>query len=144
MGGVGAVIGFGEAKGNAAFTLEPASAVRKAPGAVDITRIEPPREKAEPPPPPKPVHPSRHWVQVATGKDLKALGFDWRRISRKAEGRLDGKGPFTTPWVEANRLLAGPFKNASEARQMMNDLKGLGIDTFTFTSSEGEKVDPLD
>ena len=130
----------------AAFTLEPSPAASKAPGAVDITRIAIPREKVEPPPPakpPKPVHPARHWVQIATGKDLKALGFDWRRIARKAEGKLDGMGPFTTPWVEANRLLAGPYKSAAEARKIMNDLKTLGIDSFTFSSAEGEKVDPL-
>lgn len=63
--------------------------------AVDISRIAvkrelpaPPPEKAKPKEPPKPVHPSRVWVQVATGKNVKALGFDWRRISKEGARRL--------------------------------------------------------
>ncbi len=127
----------------AGFTLEPTTPRSAAQGAVDITRIEAPREKAEPDPPPPPAHPSRHWVQVATGKDVSALGFDWRRIARKADGLLEGKGPFVTPWGEANRLLSGPYPDAGSAREMMNKLKGLDIDSFTFRSAEGEAVEPL-
>lgn len=127
----------------AGFTLEPTTSRPAAQGAVDIRRIEAPREKAEPDPPPPPAHPSRHWVQVATGKDVSALGFDWRRIARKADGLLDGKGPFVTPWGEANRLLSGPYPDAASAREMMNQLKGLDIDSFTFRSAEGEAIEPL-
>ena len=125
------------------FSLEPQAPAPAATGAVDITRISIPRERAAPKPPPPPAHPSRHWVQVATGKDVKALAFDWRRISRKAEGKLDGKGPFVTPWVEANRLLAGPYDSAEKARDLVNELKQLGVDSFPFTSAEGEKIDKL-
>lgn len=127
----------------AGFSLEPTRRQAAAQGAVDITRIEAPREKAEPDPPPPPAHPSRHWVQVATGKDVSALGFDWRRIARKADGLLEGKGPFVTPWGEANRLLSGPYPDAGSAREMMNKLKGLDIDSFTFRSAEGEAIEPL-
>lgn len=129
------------------FSLEPSNPAPAATGAVDITRIDIPRERPAPPPPPPPppppAYPSRHWVQVATGKDLSALKFDWRRISRKAEGKLDGKGPFVTKWVEANRLLAGPYDSAAKAREMVKELKGMGIDSFTFTSAKGEKIDDL-
>jgi tetratricopeptide (TPR) repeat protein len=125
------------------FTLQPGTSTSASSGAVDITRIEIPREREEPKPPPPPAHPSRHWVQVATGKDTDALGFDWRRISRKAEGKLDGKGPFVTPWGEANRLLSGPFDSAAKAREMVNELKELGIDSFPFTSATGEAIEKL-
>ncbi len=118
--------------------------------AVDITTIKPPRERAAPPPPapeakPKPpANPSRHYVQIATGRDRDALKFDWRRISRKADTLLDGKGPFVTKWVEANRLLAGPYPSAAAAREVMNKLKALDIDSFTFTSDPGQSIDKLD
>lgn len=125
------------------FTLEPQAPAPAASGAVDITRIDIPRERAAPKPPPPPAYPSRHWVQVATGKDTDALKFDWRRITRKAEGKLDGKGPFVTPWGEANRLLSGPFDSAESAREMVNELRKLGLDSFPFTSAEGEKIDKL-
>ena len=134
----------------AAFAAtQPVSAPRPA-NAVDITTIEPPRERAEPPPPkpeakPKPpANPSRHYVQIATGRDRDALKFDWRRIARKADSLLDGKGPFVTKWVEANRLLAGPYPSKDAAREVMNKLKSMGIDSFTFTSDSGQAIDPLD
>lgn len=126
------------------FSLDPGASTGGAEGAVDITTIDIPREKAEPlPPPPPPAHPARHWVQVATGKDRDALGFDWRRISRKAEGKLEGKGPFVTPWGEANRLLAGPYDSAAEARKTVNELKEMGIDSFPFASAEGDEIEKL-
>ncbi|MCV0382460.1 MAG: tetratricopeptide repeat protein [Erythrobacter sp.] len=124
--------------GNAA----PGRPVRVA-DAVDITAITPPRE-VEREEPPAPVHPSRHWVQVATGRDLAALKFDWRRISRGAEGKLEGKGPFTAPWGQANRLLAGPYPTIAAAREKVTELKALEIDSFPFTSEEGEAIAPLD
>ncbi|WP_233998872.1 SPOR domain-containing protein [Erythrobacter sp. YT30] len=110
--------------------------------AVDLDTIDIPREQeAAPPPPPTP---RRFWVQVATGRDVAALKFDWRRIKRQAPDIL---GPFeahVTPWGEANRLLAGPVENAAKARAMVNDLKGKGLDTFTFTSPEGAEIEALD
>ena len=134
----------------AAFAAtQPVSASRPA-NAVDITTIRPPRERAEPPAPkpeakPKPpANPSRHYVQIATGRDRDALKFDWRRIARKADSLLDGKGPFVTKWVEANRLLAGPYPSKDAAREVMNKLKSMGIDSFTFTSDSGQAIDPLD
>ena len=134
----------------AAFAATQPAAMPRPGTAVDITTIKPPRERAAPPPPapeakPKPpANPSRHYVQIATGRDRDALKFDWRRISRKADSLLDGKGPFVTKWVEANRLLAGPYPSAAAAREVMNKLKALDIDSFTFTSDPGQAIDKLD
>ena len=114
-------------------------------GAVDISAIEVPRE-APPQPKPqpaKPQHPSRFWVQIATGRDPAALKFDWRRISRTAGDLLDGKGPFITAWGQTNRLLAGPYDNRNAARTALNSLTEKDIDAFTFTSPEGQEVEPL-
>ncbi|MBK62421.1 MAG: SPOR domain-containing protein [Altererythrobacter sp.] len=109
-------------------------------GAVDIRAIEVPRETNEPP---KPTSPSRHWVQIATGRDISALAFDWRRIVRNASGELAGKNAFTATWGEANRLLAGPYGSAKEARAVVGKLKAIGVDSFTFTSARGEEVTAL-
>ena len=49
-----------------------------------------------------------------------------------------------TKWVEANRLLAGPYPSKDAARDVMNKLKAMGIDSFTFTSDPGQAIDPLD
>jgi pentatricopeptide repeat protein len=126
-------------------------------GAVDITAIKAPREvekrevekreaEAKPAPKPapaKPVAPSRFWVQVATGQDKSALKFDWRRLTKQADGMLDGKGPFVTAWGQTNRLLAGPYKTRDEARKALKELQEKGLDAFTFTSPEGQEVAEL-
>ncbi len=117
-------------------------AVAPTQGAVDITAIEPAREAPEPPPPP--AHPSRHWVQVATGQDTAAFRFDWRRIVRNADGLLDGREAFTARWNSTNRLLTGPFDSAGEAQQVVTELAEAGVDAFRFTSAEGEEVRPIE
>ncbi len=127
------------------FSLEDARApVAPAAGSVDITTIDPVREEPEPVAPPPPAHPSRHWVQVATGQDVSAFRFDWRRLSRGANGALDGFTPYRASWNSTNRLLTGPFDSAGEAQRFVTRLAEEGIDAFRFTSAEGEEVTSLD
>jgi len=128
--------------------------VPPAQGAVDITAIQPRRPQVAAAPKPEPAKPaaapkpppvpSRHWVQVATGRDTKALAFDWRRIKKEADGLLDKHSANTASWVQTNRLLAGPFPTASAADQMIGKLKEKKVDSFRFTSAAGEEVKPLD
>ncbi|MEM6857261.1 MAG: tetratricopeptide repeat protein [Pseudomonadota bacterium] len=123
----------------------PAPVVSAQQGAVDLATIEVPREEplqAEPEPK-EPEHPARIWVQLATGRDLKALGFDWRRLARKAPDQLHGFEAHTTPWGQANRLLAGPLEDRSAARDLVNQLAAKGIDTFIYASPEGTKIQGL-
>ena len=120
--------------------------------AVDLSRITVKREappapvvkaaaeKPKPKEPAKPVHPSRVWVQVATGKNVKALGFDWRRISKAAGAPLAKLKPHTTKWGEANRLLAGPVDNRDKAQALVRELKAKGVDSFLYVSPEGEEI----
>ena len=142
----------------AGFTLESVAPDKS--GAVDISALKPRREVAvKPDPKPKPEvkpeakpeppkHPSRVWVQVATGRDRKALAFDWRRISRKAPEILGAKAknpvkPYVASWGQTSRLLAGPFDSEKAAQAAVSSLKAEGIDSFTFTSSAGEEVTDL-
>ncbi|MEL7199014.1 MAG: tetratricopeptide repeat protein [Pseudomonadota bacterium] len=121
---------------------EGSDARRAGANAVDLTTIDIPRERNEPPAPP--AAPRRFWVQVATGRDVGALRFDWRRIKRQAPDILGPFNAHVTPWGEANRLLAGPVETAQKAREMVNDLKAKGVDTFTFTSPQGAEIEQLD
>lgn len=122
---------------------------------VDLSRITIPRE-APPPPvvkappekpkpkePVKPVYPSRVWVQVATGRNIKALGFDWRRIAKEGGAPLAKLKPHTAPWGQSNRLLAGPVDNRDKAQALLRELKAKGLDSFLYVSPEGEEIQPL-
>jgi len=134
---------------------------RPALDAVDISKIKPVRETAriEPPkldpqkaeaakPKPKakpkpPADPQRFWVQVATGRNVKALAFDWKRLQRQGGPLLARHEAYTARWGATRRLLTGPYKSEAEADKAVSALKKKGFDAFEFTSDEGEEVTPL-
>lgn len=111
--------------------------------AVNIAAIDVRREAPPEPEPAKPAHPRRIWVQVATGRDVAALKFDWRRIARKAPRQLRDFNPHIVAWGQSNRLLAGPIEGSQEARRLVNALSEKGIDTFSYTSPEGTEIQEL-
>lgn len=115
--------------------------LREAPPPPPVAKLPP--EKPKPKQPVKPVAPSRVWVQVATGKNIKALGFDWRRISKEGGAALAKLTPHTTPWGEANRLLAGPVGSRDAAQTLVRELKAKGVDSFLYVSPEGEEIQPV-
>lgn len=119
-------------------------------GAVDIRRITPARPKPKveaPKPAPKPAppaHPSRIWVQIATGRDKDALAFDWRRMSRQAAEAFRGKKASVSDWGARNRLLAGPFPTEAAANAFMAQLRTEKVDgSFIWNSPAGQVVDQL-
>ena len=126
-------------------------------GAIDIATLKPAREaskseaarteaakatkaKAKPKPP---ANPQRFWAQVATGRDAKALAFDWRRLQREGGALLAKRDAYTARWGQTRRLLTGPYKSEDEADKAVAALKKKGIDAFEFTSDEGQEVTPL-
>jgi Flp pilus assembly protein TadD len=132
------------------FAKEKPSPGRPAPGAVDITKLEPPREAAKPAPKPAPkakpkppADPSRVWVQVGTGRDVKALAFTWRRLQKEAGALLAKHDGYSAKWGATRRLVTGPYKSEDDAQDAVKALKKKGIDAFEFTSDEGEAVTPL-
>jgi len=112
-------------------------------GAVDLAAIEIPREGATEPESAEPDHPRRIWVQLATGRDVDALKFDWRRFNRRAPELLGDFEPHVTPWGQANRLLAGPVASRDAARALINGLSEKGVETFSYISPEGTEIQEL-
>lgn len=124
-------------------------------GAVDVTRIRPVASsarsqagKAKAPAkeskPAVPSHPSRIWVQVATGRGKAALGFDWRKLARENPALFKSQKPSVTATGQSNRLLAGPFTTAKSANAFLTALKKAGVgDAFVWTSPAGQLVDAL-
>ena len=123
----------------------PSATVTPSAGAVDISRLRPSRPKVEQPAKPAPPsHPSRIWVQVATGRDKAALGFDWRRLIRKAPDAFRGKRAQVSDWGQTNRLLTGPFESTAAANAFITQLRRADIEgSFVWTSPAGQVVDAL-
>lgn len=133
------------------------------PGAVDIRRIQPVRDGTAALPgkpgaqeagkpgtarnaraPAPPSHPSRIWVQVATGRDKGALAFDWRRMIRQAATVLRDKRGHVSAWGQTNRLLTGPFPSEAAANAFIAQLRRAEINgAFVWTSPAGQVVDVL-
>ncbi len=91
-----------------------------------------------------PSHPSRIWVQVATGKNKKALAFDWRRFLKDEPEAFRGRKGYTSAWGATNRLLTGPFDTEAEAKTFMARLRKAGVDgSFLWISPAGQVVDSL-
>jgi Flp pilus assembly protein TadD len=117
---------------------------REAPPAPPAPKPEAkPAEKPKPKEPPKPALPSRIWVQVATGKKIDALGFDWKRIAREGSKPLAAYQPHTARWGATNRLVAGPIASRAGAEALARELNKKGMGVFIWISEEGEAVQPL-
>ena len=88
--------------------------------------------------------PSRIWVQLATGRDKSALGFDWRRLLKENPEILGKYKPAISAWGQSNRLLAGPFDSDGAASAVVSRLKKAGVGgAFVWTSPAGQVVDPI-
>ena len=125
----------------------PTADASPASGAVDIRRIRPARVPAAGTAaavPAVPVHPSRIWIQLATGRDKAALGYDFRRISREAETAFKNKRSFVSNWGQTNRLLTGPFETEAAANAFLGQLRRANVNgAFVWTSPTGQVVDAL-
>ena len=84
----------------------------------------------------------RYWLQVATGADTKALGFDLKRIKSKYSF-LAPYGGYTSPFRGAKRLVIGPFKSVAEAKAAESKANKAGLSSFVWISPAGMDVDPL-
>lgn len=92
----------------------------------------------------RPSHPSRIWVQVATGRDKAALGHDWRRMVREAAEVFRGKQGSISAWGQTNRLLTGPFPSEAAANAFIAQLRRADVNgAFVWTSPAGQVVDSL-
>ena len=109
---------------------------------VDISTIKPKREVKEEAAPPPPPAPKRIWLQLGIGQNRNLIRGDWRLKYRKYDV-LKGKGPFVTPLGQTNRLLAGPFDSVRDARAALNALAKEGVESFVWTSPEGQEIEDL-
>jgi Flp pilus assembly protein TadD len=133
----------------------PKSDASPASGAVDIRRITPTHVTATAKPattksapakavvPPKPINPSRIWVQVGTGRDEAALAFTWRGLVRENPELFREKSGSISDWGRTNRLLTGPFDTDAAADAFLKRAKRAKLDAFVWTSPAGQAVDAL-
>ncbi|MFM1981305.1 MAG: hypothetical protein RJB22_24 [Pseudomonadota bacterium] len=86
-------------------------------------------------------HPARIWVQIASGPNSAGLPGTWRSIRDKAPEVLDGKKAWSVPYLRTNRLLVGPVRSSSAARDLVNDLAKEGVAATIFSSEAGQEIE---
>ncbi|MEO9601352.1 SPOR domain-containing protein [Parasphingorhabdus sp.] len=113
---------------------------------VNLNEIEPAKPQPKIAPKPvekKPVHPKRYWVQIATGSNLDALKFDYRRMAKKQADLFKGQKGWTSRWGKARRLVVGPFEDFKAAKAFEASFRKGGGDGFAWASADGVEVNEL-
>lgn len=88
------------------------------------------------------ANPARYWVQIATG-DAGALGFDYRKFSKKTPELFKSQSGWTSEWGKTDRLLVGPFADMKAAKKWEGDFEKAGGDGFMWKSENGVVVTAL-
>ena len=86
--------------------------------------------------------PARFWVQIAAG-EASALGFDYRKWSKKSTDLFKAQSGWTSTWGKTSRLLVGPFADMKAAKKWESDFKKAGGDGFIWKSENGVVVTAL-
>lgn len=88
------------------------------------------------------ANPARFWVQIATG-EASALGFDYRKWTKKNPELFKAQNPWTSPWGKTARLLVGPFTDMKAAKKWEGEFKRAGGGGFMWKSENGVPVNAL-
>lgn len=88
-------------------------------------------------------NPARIWVQVATGRNDSGLGLTLKRIRSDNEAALKGLSGWAAPYKATNRILVGPMKSTTAARELVGKLAKNGVSAMTFNSDAGEEVEKI-
>ncbi len=84
--------------------------------------------------------PAREWVQVAGGNNRAGFARTWAKLKDGHAALFDGKSAYYTPLNRTYRILVGPFGDAGDARDYVNQLHKAGLTGFTFASDSGQDV----
>lgn len=88
------------------------------------------------------ANPARFWVQIATG-EASALGFDYRKWTKKSAELFKGRDGWTSAWGKTDRLLVGPFADLKASKKWGADFRKAGGGGFAWKSEIGVVVTPL-
>ena len=91
----------------------------------------------------KEEHPKRYWVQLATGSNISALKYDFRRMKKKNTALFGDMSGWTSPWGRTRRMVVGPFDDLASAKKFDSTFRKNGGDSFAWVSKKGTEVTKL-
>ncbi len=83
------------------------------------------------------------WLQLASGSDAEALPDQFRRMKSRHRELFDGISGYVANGGDRARLVIGPFRGRDDAEVFAEDLETVGIDAFSWTNSDSDRIVPL-
>ena len=83
------------------------------------------------------------WLQLASGQNVDDFAGRFQRLKSKNPDIFKGIKPYVARSADRARLLIGPFRGASDAQILAEDLDTVGISSFRFTNSQTDRIAPL-
>ncbi|MEO7655505.1 MAG: hypothetical protein ABIS23_07465 [Sphingomicrobium sp.] len=83
------------------------------------------------------------WLQIASGPNAEALPDQFRRMKSRHRSLFDGISGYVAKSSDRARLVIGPFRGSSDAEIFAGDLESVGIDAFSWTNSQTDRIVPL-
>src|SRR6185295_12181695 len=83
------------------------------------------------------------WLQLASGPNAEALPEQFRRMKSRNRTLFDGISGYVARSTDRARLVSGPFRGNSDAEIFQEDLQSVGIDAFSWTNSDSDRIVPL-
>jgi len=99
--------------------------------------------QAPSPSPAASVQKRKVWLQLASSHDATALKGEFRRLKSKNRVLLDGIPGYVAANGDRSRLLIGPFRGASDADFLAEDLKTVGVNAFRWSNSPSDRIVPV-
>jgi hypothetical protein len=89
------------------------------------------------------VKPNKVWLQLASGQNPDALPNQFKRLKSRNKELFEGITGYVAKGPDRARLVVGPFRGSSDAQIFADDLSAVGIDSFSWTNSPSDTLEPL-
>ena len=86
---------------------------------------------------------SKIWLQLASGQNVDDFTGRFQRMKSQNPDIFKDIKPYVARSADRARLLIGPFRGASDAQILAEDLDTVGITSFRFTNSQTDRIAPL-
>jgi len=83
------------------------------------------------------------WLQLASGSNAEALPDQFHKLKARNRDLFEGISGYVARSPDRARLVIGPFHGPSDAQIFQEDLQSVGIDAFSWTNSDSDKIVPL-
>ena len=94
--------------------------------------------KAAPTRPPRKI-----WLQLASGPNPQSLPSQFQRLKSRHSDIFEGLNGYVAKSPDRSRLLIGPFRSASDADILAEDLESVDVNAFKWSNSESDQIVPL-